>query len=102
MSTQSRTRDLQAGTVVRVTYHTPTQTYRLEGVVKDDPSERPGAMVCFEDDPYAPVTTARVYTTHESWLEARQRDDREAPLPNGYVRERLHSAGTTERGRQPA
>jgi hypothetical protein len=102
MSTGLRTRDLQPGTVVRVAYHTQKQTYSLEGVVKDDPSERPGAMVCFEDDPYAPVTTARVYTTHETWLEARERDGRDAPLPNGYVRERLHAAGTTERERQAA
>lgn len=102
MSTPPRTRDLQAGTVVRVAYHTPKQTYSLEGVVEDDPSERPGAMVCFEDDPYAPVTTARVYTTHDAWLDARLRDGRDAPLPNGHVRERVHDPGPVQGERQPA
>ena len=102
MSTQPRTRDLQPGTVVRVVYHTQKQTYNLEGVVKDDPSDRPGAMVALEDDPYSPVTTARVYTTHDAWLDARQPAGREAPLPSGYVRERIHSFQTAERERQPA
>lgn len=102
MSTQPRTRDLQSGTVVRVLYHTQKQTYDLQGVVTDDPSDGPGAMVSLEDDPYSPVTTARVYTTHEAWLDARERDGREAPLPNGYVRERIHSMGAPERERQAA
>lgn len=102
MTTQPRTRDLQAGTVVRVAYHTQKQTYNLEGVVTDDPSDRPGAMVALEDDPYSPVTTARVYTTQEAWLDARERDGRDAPLPNGYVRERLHAAGPAEGELQPA
>lgn len=101
MSTQPRTRDLQPGSVVRVAYHTQRQTYHLEGVVTDDPSEAPGTLVCFEDDPYAPVTTARVFTTHEAWLDARLRDDREVPLPNGFVRERIHTVGANEGERQP-
>lgn len=101
MPTTTRTRDLQPGTVVRVAYHTHRQTYHLEGVVTDDPSAGPGTLVRFEDDPCAPVTTARVYSTHEAWLDARLRDDREAPLPNGFVRERLHAAGASEGERQP-
>ena len=102
MSTQARTRDLQPGTVVRVVYHTPKQTYTLEGVVEDDPSDGPGTMVSLGDDPHSPVTTARVHTTHEAWLAARERDDRDVPLPSGYVRERIHAARTTEPERQPA
>lgn len=102
MSTHPRTRDLEQGTVVRVVYHTPKQTYNLEGVVTDDPSDGPGALVALEDDPYSPVTTARVYTTHEAWLDARQQDGREASLPNGYVRERIHAVQAPERERQPA
>lgn len=102
MSTATRTRDLQPGTVVRVAYHTQKQTYHLEGVVKEDQSDRPGAMVSLEDDPYSPVTVARVYTTHEAWLDAHERDGRDASLPSGFVRERLHAAGATEGERQPA
>lgn len=102
MSTQLRTRDLEPGTVVRVAYHTRKQTYSLEGVVTDDPSDGPGALVRFENDPYAPVTTARVYETHEAWLDARLRDGRETALPNGFVRERLHAPRAAERERQPA
>ena len=102
MSATTRTRDLQPGTVVRVAYHTRKQTYNLEGVVKEDQTDRPGAVVSLEDDPYSPVTVARVYTTHQAWLDARERDGRDAPLPNGFVRERLHAAGSAEGERQPA
>ena len=102
MSTQARTRDLQPGTVVRVVYHTPKQTYNLEGVVEEDPSDGPGTMVSLGDDPCSPVTTARLYTTHEAWLAARERDDREVPLPSGYVRECIHSVRTPEPEQQPA
>lgn len=101
MSTHLRTRDLQPGAVVRVAYHTRKQTYTLRGVVTDDPSKAPGTIVRFEDDPYAPVTSARVYESHESWLEARMRDGREAALPNGFVRERLLAPGAAEGERQP-
>lgn len=102
MATHSRTRDLQRGTVVRVIYHTPTQTYNLEGVVTEDPSEAPGVMVSLEDDPYSPATTARVYSTHEAWLEARERCGRNDPLPGGYVRDRLRPVRTAEAETQVA
>lgn len=102
MSTQTRTPDLQPGSVVRVKYHTRRQTYDLEGVVTDDETDRPGVMVSFEDDPYAPVTTARVYAAHEDWLDAREQCGHDAPLPGGFVRERIETVGTTDRERSVA
>lgn len=89
MSTQARTRDLQTGTAVRVVYHTPTQTYHLTGVVEDDPADTTGVLVALGDDPHSPVTTARVYATYDAWLEARRGGGSSAPLPRGYVRDRL-------------
>lgn len=82
-------------------YHTARETYHLEGVVTDDDAH-PGVMVSLEEDPYSPVTTARVYSTFEAWLEARERCGRNDVLPGGYVRGRLHAADGAERERPVA
>lgn len=100
MSSDPRTRTLESGSIVRVVYHTPRETYHLEGVVAEDDAAHPGVMVSLEEDPYSPVTTARVYTTFEAWLDARERCVRNDTLPCGYVRERLRPASDAE-GERP-
>lgn len=97
-----RTRELRSGTVVRVTYHTNRQTYRLEGIVTDTTADAAGVMVSFENDACAPVTTARVYTTEDEWRDTRERCPGRPPIPNGYVQEALHDGDTSYQTRPAA